>query len=112
MAYTEAATRQNAWLDSVCQAVEQSAATAPDVTAAAQTAASSLVEWVSIRNRKIGLQELTGATAESTKKSIANDLIEIANATWKGNRSGDAKKRSAAVNALKERLRWKTFEEI
>ena len=111
-AYIEAATRQNAWLEAVCQAVEQGAPAAPDVSAPAQSAAASLVEWVNIRNRTLGLAELTAPAADSTKKSVAGDLIEIANATWKSNRSGDAKKRSAAANALKERLRWKPFEEV
>jgi hypothetical protein len=110
-AYAEAATRQNAWLESVCQALEQTGNTAPDVSAAAQSAAASLVEWVNIRNRALGLPELSGAIADSTKKSIAQDLNEIAAASWK-DRSSDARKRSAAAASLKERLQWKTFDEI
>ena len=111
-AYTEASTRQNAWLDSVCQAVEQGGATAPDVSGPAQAAAASLVDWVNVRNRTLGLPELSGAIADSTKKSVVQDLMDISSETWKDNRSTDAKKRATATAALKERLRWKPFEEI
>ena len=111
-AYVEAATRQNAWLDSLCQAIEQGGATTPDMAASAQTAASSLVDWVNVRNRALGVPELAGAIADSTKKSVAQDLIDIASESWKSNRSSDAKKRTAAAATLKERLRWKPFEEI
>lgn len=110
--YAEAAARQNAWLDSVCQAVEQGASTAPDVSTAAQSAATSLVEWVSVRNRALGLPELAGATADGLKKSVIQDLIEIASATWKGNRSADPTKRVSVAASLRERLHWKTFEEV
>ena len=111
-AYVEASTRQNAWLDSLCQAVEQGSATAPDMNGSAQAAAGSLVDWVNVRNRALGVPELAGAIADSTKKSVAQDLMDIASETWKNNRSSDAKKRTAAATALKERLRWKPFEEI
>jgi flagellar hook-basal body complex protein FliE len=69
-AYKDAATSQNAWLETVCQAVEQGTATAPDVSTAAESAATTLVEWVSVRNRALGLPELTGAVADSVKKSV------------------------------------------
>jgi hypothetical protein len=111
-AYAEASTRQNAWLDTVCQSVEQGSATAPEVAPATQAAANSLVDWVNVRNRALDLPEVTGAIADSTKKRVAQDLIDIATETWKDNRSSDAKKRTAAATALKERLRWKPFEEI
>ena len=111
-AYTKAATSQNVWLDTVCQAVEQATTSAPDVSAAADAAAQTLVEWVSVRNRALGLPELTGATADSVKKSVTQDLVDIAGATWKNNRGADTKKRSSAAASLKERLRWKTFDEI
>jgi hypothetical protein len=110
--YIDAASQQNAWLDSVCGALEQGAPATPDVSTVAQSAASSLVEWVNHRNRALGLAELTGAIAESVKKKTSQDLVDIATETWKDNRSGDAKKRMTAAAALKERLRWKTFEEV
>jgi hypothetical protein len=69
-AYTEAATRQNAWLDAVCLAVEQGASTAPDVAAMADSAATSLVGWVSVRNKALALPELTGPAADGVKKSV------------------------------------------
>ena len=111
-AYTKAATSQNAWLDAVCRTVEQATTSAPDVSVAADTAAQTLVEWVSVRNRALGLPELTGATADSVKKSVTQDLVDIASATWKNNRSADTKKRAAVAASLKERLRWKAFDEI
>ena len=40
--YAEAASRNNAWLDVVCQAIQQGAATAPDVSASVEPAASAL----------------------------------------------------------------------
>jgi hypothetical protein len=58
------------------------------------------------------LPELTGAIADSTKKSVVQDLLDIANETWKNNRSTDAKKRTSAASSLKDRLRWRAFEEI
>jgi hypothetical protein len=38
--------------------------------------------------------------------------MDIAAAGWKNNRSTDAKKRTGAADALKQRLRWHTFDEI
>lgn len=111
-AYIDAATQQNTWLDSVCGALEQGGSSAPEVSAAAQGAASSLVEWVNHRNRVLGLPELTGAIAEGVKKKTSQDLVDVAMETWKSNRSGDAKKRMTVSTALKDRLRWKSFEEV
>ena len=56
--------------------------------------------------------ELTGTVADSVKKSVTQDLLEIAGATWKNNRGADAKKRTSVAETLKERLRWRMFEEI
>ena len=111
-AYIEATSQQNAWLDSVCNAIEQGAASEPDVSAAAQAAANSLIAWVNVRNVALSLPEVTGALADSVKKTITLHLTDIASETWKNNRSTDAKKRTTAANELKERLRWKAFEEI
>jgi hypothetical protein len=110
--YIEAASRQNAWLDSVCQAIEQGSQAAPDVSASATSAASALVEWVVVRKRALGGPELAVAAAENVKKSVAQDLVDIAAAGWKNNQSTDAKKRTGAAGALKQRLRWHTFDEI
>jgi hypothetical protein len=46
------------------------------------------------------------------RRSLARDLIDIASETWKSDRSSDAKTRTAATAALKERRRSKPFEEI
>ena len=108
----EAATRQNAWLETVCQAVEQGTASASDVSTAAETAATTLVEWVNVRNSALGLPEMTGAISGSVEKSVAQNLLDIAGATWKNNREADAKKRTSVAASLRERLRWKMFEEI
>ena len=108
-AYMDAATKQNAWLDAVCEAVEQGTASAPDVSSSAEAAATTLVQWVSVRNQALGLPDLTGAVADSVKQSVARDLVDIAGTTWKNSRGADAKKRTSVVASLKERLRWKTF---
>jgi hypothetical protein len=96
----------------VCQAIEQGAATAPDVSSVAGSAASSLVEWVSARNKALDIPELTGPVAESVKKSVVQDLTDITLSTWRDNRGGNADKRKKAATMLRERLRWKAFEEV
>ena len=110
--YAEAASRQNGWLDMVCKSVEQGASTATDVSSAAQTAASSLVEWVTVRNRALGQPELTDTLADATKTSVSRDLTDIAAETWKNNRGANKQKQTKAITDLKNRLRWKAFEEI
>ena len=111
-AYEEAAGKQNAWLDSVCGALEGAANVPPNVSGIAESAAKSLVQWVNVRNRALGLPELTGAIAESVQTSVVADLNEIAEATWKSNRSADPNKRKAAAMVLSGRLRWKPFDGI
>lgn len=111
-AYEEAARSQNAWLDALCGALTQATSTAPEVASSAATAATSLVEWVNIRNRTLGVAELTDPIADSVKKSVANDLVEIAAETWKSNTRANSKKRATAAGSLNQRLRWKRFEEI
>jgi hypothetical protein len=76
--YTAAASNNNAWVDMVCQAIEQGAPAAPDVSGVAGSAASSLVEWVCARNRALGLPELRGSVGESVKKAVTQDLTDIA----------------------------------
>ncbi len=110
--YTEAATRQNVWLESVCASIAEGSSTSPDVSDAATSAAVSLVEWVNVRNRALGLPELAGDSVDVVKKSVTTDLVEIASRTWKGNRSGDAKKRASVAESLKTRLRWASFDEV
>jgi hypothetical protein len=111
-AYMEAASRQNGWLDIVCQAVEQPAPTAPDVSSAAQTAASSLIEWVTVRNKALGQPELTGTVADANKTSITRNLTEIAAEMWKDNRNANEQKRTKAITDLRSRLQWKAFEQV
>lgn len=110
--YTEAASRNNAWLDIVCQAIHQGASTAPDVSAVVDPAASALVAWVSARNRALGIAELTGPLAGAAKKRIIEDLTTIASAAWKINRGGTEQKRRTSADALKDRLRWRGWEEV
>jgi hypothetical protein len=112
-AYAEAALRQNAWLDSACQAVEHGASAVPDVSAAAQSAATSLVECVVIRNQQLGVAaDLAGPAAEGVRKSVAQGLTDIASETWRINRTAAPDKRAAAAATLRQRLQWKTWEEI
>ncbi len=61
--YAEAASRNNAWLDVVCQSIQQ-------------------------------------------------DLTEIASETWKANREANEQKRMKTATALKERLQWRSWEEV
>ncbi len=49
---------------------------------------------------------------DAAKKSIVQDLIEITSAAWRSDHGVNEKKRTTAVNALKERLRWKPWEEV
>lgn len=111
-AYVESATRQNAWLDVVSQGIESASATEPNVSTVAQSAAVALVEWVNVRNRTLGLPLLAGTMADSVSKGVAQDLTDIAAQAWKDNRGADEKKRTSAVVALRERLRWRTWEEL
>jgi hypothetical protein len=111
-AYTAAASHQNAWLDLVCQAVEEGAPAAPDVTAASEAATAALMDWITIGGRALGLEPLSDSLTEGLRKSIARDLVEIASDTWSTHRSADAKKRTKATTSLQTRLRWKTAEEL
>lgn len=110
--YTAALSTNNTWLDLVTQAVQRGDTSAPDVTAAAQSAASSLVEWVSARNRTIGLPDLTGTTADSVRTTVVQNLTDIATEFWKGNRRANDQRRAKAIADLNSRLRWKAWDEI
>ena len=66
--YAEAASRNNAWLEIVCQAIQQGASTAPDVSATVEPAASALVQWVSARNRVLGVPDLTPTLGEGVRR--------------------------------------------
>ena len=110
--YTAAASNNNAWVDAVCQAIEQGTPANPDLSGVAGSAASSLLEWVSARNRALGVAEMTAPVAESVKKSIVQDLTDIAVGTWRTSRGDSADKRKKAAATLRERLRWKAFEEV
>lgn len=96
----------------MCQAVEQGGTAAPDVSATAQSAAASLVEWVKVRNRALGEPEMSAPVTESIRKQIVQNLVDVSVESWKANRSSDQKKRAAAAAALKDRLRWKAYEDI
>ena len=111
-AYIDAAGKQNEWLDAITGVIENGSTTPPNVSAAAESAANSLIEWVNLRNRALGLDELKGAVADSVKKSVVQDLVNIANESWKRNRSANEKTRGTAATALKERLRWRAFDEL
>ena len=110
--YTDAMSRNNVWVDIVCQAIEQGTTSAPDVSAAAAPAATSLIAWVGGRNRVLGLPELTGETAESVRKLVVQNISDIADAAWRDNRSRDGEKRRKAAGALRDRLQWSTFEAV
>ena len=110
--YSDAATRNNAWLDVVCQAIEQGSATAPDVATSVEAAAVALIEWVKVQNRALAIPEMNEAATVSVKRMVVRDLTEIAKAEWNSKRRGDEARRRKAAATLKERLRWKSWEEI
>lgn len=76
------------------------------------SASMSDVAWVSARNHALGDPELAPAIAEAVQKSVVQDLIEIANGSWKGNRGDTEETRTKAAIKLKERLQWRGWEEI
>jgi hypothetical protein len=110
--YAEAASRNNAWLGTVSQVIEQASPTAPDVSVSVDPAASALLQWVSARNRALGAKELTPSIADGLKKRIVQELSEIATGTWKDNRGASEQSRKKAAAALTERLEWRTWEDI
>ena len=110
--YSEAASKNNVWLDAVRQTLQQLGSSAPDVASAAEQAATALVEWVSARNRALGEPEMTAIVADSVKKRIVAGLTDIANETWKDNRAANDQKRTKAATALKDRLQWRTWQEV
>jgi hypothetical protein len=110
--YSEAAVRNNEWLDALCQAIQQGSTTAPDVATSAEAAAVSLIEWAKVRNRALGIPEMNEAAAASVKRMVVRDLTEIAKAEWTTTHRGDEARRTKAATTLKGRLRWKPWEEI
>jgi hypothetical protein len=110
--YAEAASTHNAWLDAVCQAIQQGAGAAPDVSGAATAAASALVEWVKVRNKPLGVAELNEVASEVVRKTVVADLTTIADGASKAHRSKDEQKRARAVADLQTRLQWKAFEDV
>jgi hypothetical protein len=111
-AYEEAASRNNAWLETTCQAVQTGPASALDMTASADAAATALIQWVAARNRALGLAELSTAVGDSLKKQIVQDLGEITRSTWRSARSANEAKRAKTAAGLKERLQWRMWDEI
>ena len=110
--YAEAASRNNAWLATVCQAIQQGSSGAPNVSAMVEPAATALVQWVSARNRALGLPELTSPIGDTVKKRVIADLTDISNETWSRNRNAAEQRRTQAATALKERLQWRSWEEV
>ena len=111
-AYTAAAAQQNAWLDLVCEAIEAGSTTAPDVSAASQAATAALMNWVAVGGEALELPALSDSVAAGLRKSVTQDLIDIASGAWTSNRDADPKARSEAAASLKARLRWKTAQEL
>lgn len=61
----ERASRHNAWLDAVSQAIQQNAANPPEVGAAVEAASSALIEWVKFRTRALGEAEPNDAAVRT-----------------------------------------------
>ena len=111
-AYTKAATEQNAWLEIVCQGMEQSSSSESDMTAAAEAAATSLVAWVAARNRALGETELAGASADTAKTWVHGNLTEVAAEVWRRNRSASQQQRERTSADLRKRLLWRSWEQV
>ena len=111
-AYTTAMTDQNAWLDLTVRAVKEGPATAPDAARLAETAASSLLAWATVRVGLLGEGSISPAAAESTKSAIVRNLTALTQAAWQENLKRNESARAAAVKTLDDRLRWKAFDEI
>ena len=43
---------------------------------------------------------------------MAQDLVDIADSSFKDTRGADKQKRVKTTSSLNERLRWKTFENV
>jgi hypothetical protein len=110
--YTAAASATNAWLDALCQSIEHGSSAPPDVKALVGPAASAVVEWVRVRNHALGVPEMATAVAEGYKKSLAADLSEIAASVWKRTKGAAHEKRTKDAADLKDRVRWRSFDEI
>jgi hypothetical protein len=111
-AYTAAANEHNAWLDQVCRAIEENGPSTLDASAAAKAAASSLVDWVAVRNRALDTPVMKSDLAEGVKKSVVQDMIDIATSSLKSAQGADKQKRMKIAASLNERLRWKTWEDV
>ena len=111
-AYTAAANEHNAWLEQVCRAIEENGPSPLDASAAAKAAASSLVDWVAVRNRALDTPVMTNELAEGVKKSVVQDMIDIATSSLKSAQGADKPKRMKLAASLSERLRWKTWEDV
>ena len=112
-AYSAAASKNNAWLDVVCQAIQTGAAALPDVKPAADDAAGALVDWVIARNHALAVTaSLDGAAGAGVKTGVSQDLQLIAASTWKTARAGDETRRTKAAADLKQRLQWKAWDDI
>lgn len=96
----------------VCQSIQTGVAAAPDVAASAESAASSLLQWVAVRNQALGLPAISTAETEGLKKAIVKDIADIANGVWKNNKGAKGEKRTQAANALKQQLRWLSWDEV
>ena len=110
--YTTAASSQNAWLDLVCNTIEQGATAAPDMIGPSQAAATALMDWVAVGGKVLGLPVLKDSVAKDLQKAFTQNLIEIGNTAWKTYSSADEKTRTEVVTHLKTRLRWKTAQEV
>ena len=111
-AYTAAANEHNAWLEQVCRAIEENGPSTLDASAAAKAAASSLVDWVAVRNRALDTPVMTNELAEGVKKSVVQDMNDIATSSLKSAQGADKQKCMKLAASLSERLRWKTWEDV
>jgi hypothetical protein len=111
-AYSEAASKQNAWLDATCQAIERGAETTPDVTSMADEAATAYNAWVALQNPALGLTTLDANSLAGVKKWMVTNLVAVTSSAWKRSHKRAEADRAKASAELKERLRWKAWDDI
>lgn len=111
-AYSEAAARQNAWLEALCKGLREGGTTAPDLKVLADEVAAALVSWVTPRNRALGVPELTPQTAAQVQADTVKNLAEIAQEAWQRTAKGDDQRRTGFATALDQRLRWQPWEAV
>ena len=105
----------NAWLDTVSPG-DSAGDVNPRLTFRQRSSLRRPHSWPGYpaRNRALGVADLDRDQSPMLGEEASHlvDLTEIANATWRSNRGGNQQKRTKSADALKDRLRWRSWEEV